>query len=238
MKSNLFIPKTESIEKNDFLVEMATGKNILDIGLGGHVSNEAFTSEYLKRDLSKTLHGRLTNIAESITGTDINNDCVIALSAQYPNNSYVTADLTDFNFKTKFSKKFDLIILGDVIEHLDDFKSALQNIKTVTSDNGKIIITTVNAYSIIPFFKMFMRYESVHDEHTAYFSYITMKRLCAMNKLEIIDFKFYSKDRNKFDSKIDAISHYLGKAFSKLLPQFSPGLIFVLSPLTHEGAHL
>ena len=119
------------------------------------------------------------------------------------------------------------MLFTEVIEHLDCFRDALGNIRGLLSPGGALLITTVNAYAFERIGKMLFRYESVHDEHTAYFSYLTMKRLLAMNGFEITEFYFYNQARDAFDSFFERFGYYVMIAISKVLPQYSEGIFVV-----------
>jgi 2-polyprenyl-3-methyl-5-hydroxy-6-metoxy-1,4-benzoquinol methylase len=234
MRQYLFIPKAGIVNKNEKIIELCRDKDILDIGLGGHMSDAGKTDDYLKTSLEKTLHGQLVKVAGTIDGLDINERMISVASAQFPGKYYL-ADLTDEQLSHRIDKRYDAIVLGDVIEHLDAFRPALQNLKKLLKPDGILIISTANAYCIDAIIKMLFRYESVHEEHTAYFSYKTMSRLLAMNGYAIRQFFYYTHNRKQFDS----LPHYIGVKFkglfTRIFPQYEMGILFVATP---EPSHI
>ena len=120
------------------------------------------------------------------------------------------------------------MVLSDVIEHLDSVRPALQNVARLLTSDGAAVVTTVNAYGFERIIKMLARYESVHPEHTAYFSYWTMHRLLAMNGLRIASFKYYSVARARPVGWPSRIAFVAARLVSRILPQFSEGLVFVV----------
>ena len=46
--------------------------------------------------------------------------------------------------KSKLDEKFDIILMFEVLEHLDDWKKTIKNIKKNLNKNGIIIISTIN----------------------------------------------------------------------------------------------
>jgi len=224
MRPQLYIPRTaKTVNKNDFICKKCSGKNIIDIGLGGHVDNESLTIQALEKDPYQTLHGMLADKALSVIGMDINPLTVAHAQSTWQQNHYVCADIMEEGSVSTLGH-FDIAVLGDVLEHLDNFNQTIQNLKSI-SDH--IIITTVNTYNISAFIKMFWRYESVHEEHTCYFSYITLNRLMKMNGMKIEEFFFYNPHRSSFDSVFDRISNYFMQIVVKIFPQFSTGILLV-----------
>jgi len=79
-------------------------------------------------------------IAEKIIGIDIKK---IAGSNQEKLDRFVVADLNSQPLKEK-KNSFDLIILGDILEHLIDPWVTLQTIKNLLTDDGIIISSIPN----------------------------------------------------------------------------------------------
>ncbi len=74
-------------------------------------------------------------------------------------------------------RKFDLIIAADVIEHLPSPGVFLTSCRGQMSEDGELLITTVNTYSIIRIAKALLFHEAVHPDHTAYYSHKTLDAL-------------------------------------------------------------
>ena len=53
--------------------------------------------------------------------------------------------LGDITKNVSFNKKFDWIIFGEVLEHLDQDKKAIKNISKLLKRGGKLILTTPNS---------------------------------------------------------------------------------------------
>ena len=77
---------------------------------------------------------------------------------------------------------------------------------------------------------MVFGYETCHDEHTCYFSYLTIKRLLAMNLFDLVDFSFVIRKRSRFGSMFSRVSYYTMIVLVKVFPQFSQGLFVVAKP--------
>lgn len=99
------------------------------------------------------------------------------------------------------------------------------------TEDGILIVSTVNAFSFDAILKMMAHYESVHPEHTAYFSYSTLRRLFRMNRLEIIDFKWYTVKRiERFGRLTFWLSYRLSSLFVSMFPQYAMGVVAIARP--------
>ena len=78
-------------------------------------------------------------------------------------------DICDPNFN--LDTKYDVVLFPNIIEHLSNTGSALQNIKKIIHKESYLLITTNNPFDILVLLKIFFNYESVHSEHASYYSY-------------------------------------------------------------------
>jgi len=101
--------------------------HVLDLGCGGGLTCEP-----------------LARLKANVTGIDfIKQNIEIAKRHAYDSNlkiNYIHNDLDVITIK----KKFDLIIMMEVLEHLDDWKKNISNIKKYLKPKGIIIISTIN----------------------------------------------------------------------------------------------
>ena len=83
-------------------------------------------------------------------------------------------------------EQFDIILAGEVVEHLDNVGSFIDSCVRILSQNTKLVITLPNAYSVKRFLiACLARKEHVHPDHTAYFSPSTLTRIAARHGLRI-----------------------------------------------------
>ena len=90
-----------------------------------------------------------------------------------------------------YPEGFDLILAGDIIEHLDNPGTFVESCAEVLADKGALYISTVNTFGIVRFVKCLFRYEAVHPDHTAYYSHKTLVRLLKMNGFRVVDKGYY-----------------------------------------------
>ncbi len=100
---------------------------ILDVGCGGGIICEP-----------------LARLGAKVTGIDFAPNNIIAARLHSKKNklkiNYINKDIE----KSKLDEKFDIILMFEVLEHLDNWKKTIKNIKKNLNKNGLIIISTIN----------------------------------------------------------------------------------------------
>ncbi len=170
--------------------------NVVDIGCGNGGTSKIFSG---------------SNFA---VGCDI----ILNASVRYKLNEkfkFVNCDALLLPFK---QKSFDLIILQDVIEHLETSSAFFRHLSTLLQESGKIYLSTPNKFSIINFF---------YDPHWGYpFVSILNRKILRKFVLPI----FRSKDANRKDIaqlfSLAEITRLIGNEFEiKIL---TPSVVKVL----------
>lgn len=123
------------------------------------------------------------------------------------------------------TQDFDYIVLGDIIEHLDNPGLALANIKKLMTFNTKVIVTVPNCFSYTAIINLVKSKEEVHPEHVFWTSKTTMEKLIKNQGFSITNFYycFYGSEKfSRFRKKVSLV-------FFKRFPKFLPCLFFEIS---------
>jgi len=115
-----------------YICSLAQGKEVLDIGVVDHFGGSS--------DRTDWLHGKICLYAKTCLGVDILEDDVRAL--QYKGYNVIVWDIT----REPLSQTFDLIVIGDVIEHLGNPLDFFSNAAKMLSSGGRIVLTTPNPW--------------------------------------------------------------------------------------------
>ncbi|MCM2285284.1 MAG: methyltransferase domain-containing protein [Desulfobacula sp.] len=214
------------INKEDYILQQIVPKSkILHVGC----TNSPRTIERWNR--RTLLHKKLCDHAEiigsSVIGIDIDDTAISFLQLKMPDEIILNVDAHNLSKYFENDQRFDLIIAGDVIEHLPNPGLFLQSCNSVLSHNGRILITTTNAFNIVRFLKSFLFHEAVHNEHTAYYSHKTISRLISMSGLKCDDFGYYKCEPITEFSLNRVISNLIENSLCIFFPQFSEGIVIV-----------
>lgn len=170
------VRKAKKVDKREFILNYCKGKKVLDVGCVGQdvdMNNELW------------LHNGIKKVANSLVGVDIQKKGLEIMKE----NAFDVLHVDEL----KVSKeKYDLIVMGDVIEHVDSAVEFLKFYKPFLSDSrggGEMLISTPNflsAKSIIS--TLLFNFHSVNEEHTMWLCYKTFFEICNRCEMEIVDF--------------------------------------------------
>jgi len=151
------------------------GKDVLDIGCVEH------TLEVQHKERI-WVHDFLREHASHVTGIDIQENDIKTLKERGYDVSYQNAE----NFH--FDKKFDVVFAGELIEHLSNPGLFLERCREHLKENGLLIVTTPNAFSITRFLHILKSYTNdpvVNNEHAYWFSPTVIRQLFGRYNLSI-----------------------------------------------------
>lgn len=190
------------IKINIILKMIGSGNVVLDIG-----SFDGTIARRFQDCGNKVFGADIALSALKLAKKKINNIIQIPFNPPYP-------------FKDKI---FDVVFVGEVIEHILDTDSFLSELKRITKDNGYIIITTPNVASlgrrmmlllgINPYLEVSLRTDMSIPGigHIRYFTKSTLFELLRLNSLKVIELKSDAVFLNK-------------RIYSRMLAKFFPTL--------------
>lgn len=153
--------------------ELTLGKDVLDIGSIGQ------SDEY---SLWKLYDGCQV---KSLTGIDLPDAKGVAAKefklTKINNDARIVFDTMETH---SFDTTFDVVVAGDVIEHVENQGLFLRNIWRHLRDEGKLILTTPNAKWLTVFLKP-------NSTHTFWHDRYTLERILYLTGFKIVDFRYY-----------------------------------------------
>lgn len=156
------IPKARIVERELYILEKAKDKVVLDIGATG------------------PMHEAILEIARVCYGIDV---------LERDEKNYFCIDLDKASALPEFIEKPEIIIAGEVIEHLSNAGHFLELLKQY---DCPIVLTTPNAFSEIANHAVRRGIEEVNREHVCWYSYQTLSVLLERHKYKIKDFCWYN----------------------------------------------
>lgn len=168
------------MKREELIERYVSNKNVLDIGSVGQTSKYTLWNEYPSFNINE------------LTGIDLD------ISTQENEKLFGegeivrSADIISGNMETySFDKKFDVIVAGDVIEHVSNQGLFLDNIGKHLESKGVVIITTPNAKWPTVFLRPNPTHTIWHDKHT-------LERILVMHKFKIVEFHYYKGNKRKY----------------------------------------
>lgn len=171
---------------------------VLDIGC---VRHELASQEWRDPPAGEFLHADLSRHAERVTGMDLIEEEVERMRAE--GYDVVVGNAESF----EFDRTFDVIVAGELIEHLSNPGLFLDNCRENLSDDGQLILTTPNPRR----FHMVLWYLSgrehhANPEHTMWFDHYVLRELAQRSGFKIYWWDLYCPG-TKFST---SLFYYLG----------------------------
>jgi 2-polyprenyl-3-methyl-5-hydroxy-6-metoxy-1,4-benzoquinol methylase len=174
------LPRARIVNRLDYLTEAARGKRVIHIGFA-----DAGCAEMQDRH-DTWLHARLARVAESLVGLDVDERGV--RTAQEDGYEAFLVDCTNPVELAKLGlEPADLVIAGEVIEHVDNPGGFLEGVRSLLAPGGTAIVTTPNASGWFNSIAAVANIEINHPDHIVMFSWRTLSNLMARCGLEVVD---------------------------------------------------
>ena len=215
--------KIPLVQRTQFLRDICRGKKVFHLGC----TNYPFTDEVIEN--GSHLHIQLAGVAENLYGMDYDQAGIEKLKSKGFDHIY-RGDLEKLE-EVALEETFDVIIAGEMIEHLNNPGLFLNGVKRFMNEKTDLVITTINAYSGLRFAYYFLRgdggkREAVHEDHVAYYSYSTLNLLLRRHNLKVNEFLFYDLG---VEHRAGGRWYYnfVSDLSVKLTPQLADGVIAV-----------
>lgn len=214
------------VEKMDWLRPLIQGKKVLDIGCVAHSLEEARRPDWL--------HGQIVKAAAEAVGVDILKHEIEVLRAER-NFDLVWADVETMDLQ----RKFDVVVMMDVIEHLTSPGHALRRVREHLERDGTVIITTPNPVNWLRFVALLASGKvDANPEHTCWFNEPVLRELArrcglALVSVAYIDDSFQYYQARKLWWPIWAMNRVLAFLRPQLCETF--GFIFRLDEAFPEA---
>lgn len=176
------IRNTRVVSRTLEILRLCADKKVLHLGC----ADVPFT---LQRG-ENLLHYQLARVTppHKLWGLDLSKEGVNIL--QQKGHNVIHGDVEQLGRELK-EQDFDVILAGEIIEHLSNPGLFLKSLTSVMNRNTELVLTTVNASPIKGFLRTMMRRERVHPDHNYYFSYRTIQQLLEKFDLKCTEVYYY-----------------------------------------------
>jgi 2-polyprenyl-3-methyl-5-hydroxy-6-metoxy-1,4-benzoquinol methylase len=171
----------EGSRKIDWILPFVKGRNVLDIGCGG--------MHDLSYQEDNWLHRHIVGVAQRCVGIENNNRIVENLkSIGY---DVILGDAQKFTV----DELYDVIVAGDVIEHLEDIKGFFISVREALKDDGYLILTTPNPWFFLRFLRCLLKGSGgAEPDHAFWLCTETLRNLLKRYGFEIEKMEFGSSE--------------------------------------------
>ncbi|MEW5801264.1 MAG: methyltransferase domain-containing protein [bacterium] len=171
------------IPKHEFIRLHVKDRDVLDLGCVAH--SLSFCLNFPHR----WLHNTIRSHARSALGVDLLEKEITELQKMGYNVIYGDAQTL------RLGRKFDVVVCGDLIEHVANPAALLDTMACHIQDDGIAIVTTPNPFAITRFFNILADgWTAINTEHTFWICPQTMFQLVDRSRLCVADFSWLKTD--------------------------------------------
>lgn len=164
------LPEARVVNRIEYVTGLARGKRVIHVGFvdAGYEDMQAETGTWL--------HEHLAAVASSLVGVDVDEAGVERAEAR-GYEAYVADGRDPDGLAALGLEPAELVIAGEVIEHLDDPGSFLDGLHDLLAPGGTLVLTTPNASGLLNGFAAMAGAEINHPDHVILFSWRTLTNL-------------------------------------------------------------
>jgi len=132
------------IDREATVTELSAGKRVLHLGCVGYHwnRNQAVSTRY-----DESLHARIQRVAGEVVGVDTNTEIIDDYARAGIDHGMVVGDVEDLG-ALDLGEPFDLIVSGNVIEHLSNPGRMLDGMRELSHAGTVILVTTPHGLSL------------------------------------------------------------------------------------------
>lgn len=163
---------SDNLSRIDFLKSVVKGRRVVHFGCVDHLPLIE-----QRRQSGMWLHGILSGVCTNLAGVDINEEGV-----QYMKNlgyeTHVSNVITAPVPESISARRWDYIVAGEVLEHIDNPVDFLSAIRTKYKEcTERIVITVPNALSYTNFRFALKNIEMINTDHRYWFTPFTLMKV-------------------------------------------------------------
>jgi SAM-dependent methyltransferase len=227
------VPDARLVDRTRFVTNYVAGRSVVDLGF---VDQSRMIS---KQSLGTWLHASVTHAARDAVGIDSDPEGV-ELARELGYHAYV-ADCEDQGALAELGlDPADVVVAGEIIEHLDQPGRFLEAVKVLVNDQGTLLITTPNACSMTNFVSGLLRRELVNPDHVGWYSWHTLQTLLGRHGWALRNVYYYGFPRvsaqvasslqERVQARIFNAYQLVSTPLFRLRPPLADGIIVVAEP--------
>jgi len=158
------------INRMEHLLDECKNRKVLHLGCssGSHIQ--------ARIERGSLLHTALYGVSSTLYGLDLDNESLDVMRQVLGYNNLYEGNVETLE-QVGIRTKFDVVLAGDLLEHITRPGAMLDGIKSLLNDSGKIIISTNNAFGLNYQLRRWTGNFVEHFEHVCFFSPETLLHL-------------------------------------------------------------
>ena len=202
-----YIPTKVVEDRFDIIRQFVEGRSVLDLGVVDSRPMKGSAADRISRS-PDLLFRRICEVNRNTVGIDIDAEGIEVLRAMGYN--VLCADVEIMNLE----QQFDVIIAGELIEHLENPGQFLHNMRRHLSKDGVLFLSTPNPFYAKQTWQIWRHFKPrVHESHTCWFDPITLSHLLQRTGLEPFDGYWVQPKSNLLKTWRRLLRNYFSNSF-------------------------
>ncbi len=178
------LPPATLVDRFSYLCALAQGRRVV------HVGFVDAGCQLLNEQSGAWLHEHLAGAAAELVGLDL--DVAGVEDARRRGYAAHAVDCRDIEAVRDLGlEPADLVVAGEVIEHLDDPGSFLDGLHALVAPGGLLVVTTPNAAGLVNAAALLGNYEVNHPDHVVLFTCTTLDAMLTRHSWEPVEHAVY-----------------------------------------------
>lgn len=216
-----FQEKYPNQSRIDKIIEITKNKNVIHVGCADHLP---LIEQKIKE--KRWLHGLLLENTNKCVGVDNNLDAVNFIKKTLKIQNVFYLDITTDNESLLDNNHWDYMILGEIIEHIDNPVAFLSEIrKKYKGKVDKILITAPNIFNILTIKDIKNNVENINTDHRYWFSPFTLTKVlmnsgfqnCELSFADRVKLPFHKAVLRRLKLLVGLQSSFSANCFSNLI---------------------
>lgn len=203
-----------TVSREQFVLDICKDMKVLHLGCASY----PYTEERIQS--GEWLHEKVIESAANCIGVDLDGKVIHMLQDRYGISNIIEGNAEELD-KLDLGQ-FDIVLAGEIIEHLNNPGRFLESALSVLKPNGKLVITTTNAYCARRFIRIPFGIESIHPDHVYYFSHTVLNTLAKRFGFELLEAYAY-----KIPNKTPLLPYVFERFATLITPNWGEGIIHV-----------
>ncbi len=223
LTSNKQVPIHDYVSRDEFLTTFCRGKRILHLGCVGFTDCELADKIRLA---GQSLHQRLSDVGTCV-GVDLDAASIGQLQERGVFSNVLVGDVEKLEQLPAELEHFNVVVAGDIIEHVSNPGKMLDGIRRWLDPNGYLVLSTPNSMGL----PGFLRYAGggFHEglQHVLSFNAITLAQLLERHGYRLTNTLTCHQGTAK---RRHGWKFVVGRAMFRRWPKFGGTLLFVAQP--------
>lgn len=205
------VPRSKLVYREKQVLRICAGRSVLHLGCA--------VSPYTRKRIEsgRHLHLGLARVAGELVGVDLDAPSLALLEEHVPADTLFCHDV-EKRFPEALARPFDVVLAGELLEHLERPGDFLENVKRAMGPNSVLLVTTPNAFSVKKWLHFCMGNEAQNPTHVMVHTPATISALLRRHEFDPI--RWYGAMVVQPSRRSRLLVPIVG-AFAALFPRFA-----------------